>query len=398
MPQQRDAIVAISPPWLTLGTKGETPGNGGRYIYTMGLALDALLEKSNQAQQAHMPGHGDVSFIPYLAADRVMQQGPAESDASFSLRLQKSFSTWQHAGSRLSILGQIQAYLVNLQPGVDPELPGILIVGARFEVSTWDIKKVGDSPDLPPTHIRVDGVSRWDWDADGIYRQWEVWLVIFQHYVTTGITGTTATVSSTGPSGAPTVTTGFATMTGVTGATTDNILDFIVVTGASNSANNGTFEIVDVPIPGTVIVANPDAVFPDGASGAISCEIFHYPFIGPGPVWGATFAEWGDTDRSWDLNVIHDIIDSIRNILKTWKSANSYYPKIIISFGGGDGSFGDECSPASVPGFGNPDGNFSSYGVNISGVWTPQEHLVNPFTAFTDGTGEYHECSVHNAT
>ena len=56
-PGIRDMIKAISPPWLQSGV-------GEKLMYSMGLAVDALLEKMNQGMKLHLPGYGDFSALP----------------------------------------------------------------------------------------------------------------------------------------------------------------------------------------------------------------------------------------------------------------------------------------------------------------------------------------------
>jgi hypothetical protein len=106
---------------------------------------------------------------------------------------------------------------------------------------------------------------------------------------------------------------------------------------------------------------------------------------------------WGDT-YTWGVNCSPLVIQSIRQIVQRWKAASTYYPNIIISFGGGDATAGSEFSPNSAQGAGNPDGTWGGAGKNVNGVWVPARTTVNPFTAFCDGTGSRISCYEVNVT
>src|ERR1700761_7780890 len=99
--QFRDSFYQFVPPWLSTG-------NAEKYFYTLELMRDLLMEKGNQAIKIRLPGQGDVSQIPYLAFDRQLIQGPLESTASFVVRLQEAFPTWNESGSAIAVLGQLQ--------------------------------------------------------------------------------------------------------------------------------------------------------------------------------------------------------------------------------------------------------------------------------------------------
>ena len=387
----RDQITGptLSPPWLC----GEDT-NAQKFMYVIGLALDALLEKQNEGMIAKLPGQADPSAIPLQAADRLMVQGPAESNASFILRLQNAYEAWGRAGGRPAVLEQIQAYLTDLQPGVVASSPECLIVGGNSSLSTWDTI-FGTTPQgAPPAHALVQPAN-WKWDA--LDRPARAWLVLFMQLVATGQSGAAASVTSVGGSGVGGVTSGFATIDGLSGMTTANIQQYFTATGAASSANSGTFQIVDVVSSSSIVIANTSAVAGDANNGAIGWSIGKYPYIGPAPVWGSQGFVWGSA-MTWGVNCSPLVIQSIRQILQRWKSSVAYYPNIIISFGGGDGTAGKEFSPLSSQGAGNPDGTWQDYGNNVAGCWVPSKKPQNAFTAFCDGTGSAIQCYEKNVT
>lgn len=386
--QQRDFISGpgMAPPWLC----GYNT-NGQKFLYDIGLALDTLLEKQNEGMIAKLPGQADDTAIPLQAADRLLVQGPAETNTQFTERLRAAFDSWAIAGSRHAISEQMQGYLTGLQPGVVLTDPEFLIVGGNTTYTAWDAINYDTPQNADPIHSTVTPAN-WDWDGKDAH--WRSWLVLFMHLVDTGQTGSTLSVDSVGGSGVAGVTSGFANLGNLSGITADNLQQYITITGAASSGNNGTFQITTVTDSADIIIANPSAVFPDANSGAISWSIAKYPYIGPAPVWGSPDFVWGA--GTWGVNCSHLVIESIRAILQRWKSAATYYPNIIISFGGGDGTAGNEFSPLSGLGTGNPDGTWGGPGKLVSGVWVPARQTVNPFTAFCDGTGIAVDCYEKN--
>jgi hypothetical protein len=256
--------------------------------------------------------------------------------------------------------------------------------------------------------------TNWDWDNTN--KPWRAWLVLFMYTDATGQAGAAMSVTSTGGSGVSGVTSGFATLTGLAGMSAANYLNYITITGASSSANNGTFQIVSVLSPTSIIIANPSAVAGDANNGVISWSVYSYPFIGPGPVWGAPQALWGDTARSWALNCSPFLIQSIRQILQRWKSAKTWYVNIIVSFAPPSpqtylfGQQGDTFNPYTAPAFGrNPNGAYGNPVMNLAvggldGIAQQSRIGSNVGTggayadAYCDGTGQFVQCSVPNVT
>lgn len=76
-----------------------------------------------------------------------------------------------------------------------------------------------------------------------------------------GQTGSTATISA--------FSSGVSTFTGLTGMTVDSVGNFLTVSGAANSGNNGTFLIITYNSATSVDVSNPSGVFPDANSGSL---------------------------------------------------------------------------------------------------------------------------------
>lgn len=422
--QTRDQFKLMSPPWLSVG-------DGEKFGYVMGLMSDFLLEKSFQAMAIRVPGAGDASQIPWLANDRVLVQGPAETNAAFTVRLQQAIPTWHKAGSRPSVLGQLQDYFSNLQPGVAYGSPEMSIFGGNSSTATWEVAYNGG---VPTSHTKE--AINWDWD--GTYPPWRSWLILYMHLVPTGASGTAATIASSANAGSLP---GGQNVSGVWVPATSgtavnnpflfvqNINNFtpgqwITISGSSHAGNNGTFPITAAFGGTTAIIANPAGVHPD--TGPLTWSLGSYPYIAPGPVWGypgVTFGQ-GETTTpaidlgsnvggvwrpsaasnanlpslSWGLSCSTLVIQSIRQILKRWKAQQSYYPYIIVAFDGGDGTAGNAYSPNSSAGSGNPDGTFGPSGKNVGGVWIPTRQISSAYDCFCQGTGLAIQATIENIT
>lgn len=378
--QQRDAITSpdMCPPWLCgYNTNAE------KFMYCIGLGLDGLLEKQNEGMLAKLPGQADASCIPLQAADRLLVQGPSETNGAFILRLLGAFPAWARAGSRNASLAQLQAYLTDLQPGIALEWPEMLIVGGNTSISTWNTI-FGSTPQGDPSARYAVSPANWNWDGQD--KPSRAWLILFMNLVDTGPAGGFGAVAST--SG------GFATLTGLENLDASKIQKYITVQGAASAENNGVFQIQSVPSDTSLVIANPNAVAPDANNDSLVWVVGEYPYIGPSPVWGSPSFEWGL--GTWGLNCSPLVIQSLRAILKRWKGGATDYPRIIVSFGGQDGTAGKEFSPLSAQGAGNPDGTWGSFGKNVNGVWVPAKEPLNPFTAFCDGTALAVQCYEKN--
>lgn len=398
---QRDAMTGpgLCPPWLC-----GFDTNAQKFMYAIGLALDGILEKQQEAQLAKCPRHGeDPSLIPMQAADRVMVQGPAETNAQFITRMQGFYDAWARAGSRTAVLAQLQGYLSGTSTGVDTSFPECLLVGTAGGTSVWDILTFAAAQGDPAAKSRTNGTHKWDWDNHATRGQ--IWLVLFMHLVDLGVSGSALTVASTGGSGVSGVTSGFATLTGLSGLTADMVQSYVTLSGANKAGNNGTFQITSILSASSMIIANTAAASVDSNNGSIAWSVATYPFISPAPVWGSPDFVWGE--GAWGIRHINSlsgdddsvqIIKSIRQILQTWKNTSSYYPNILVSFGGGDGTAGNEFSPLSTSSTGNPSGDWDLLGKLSSGAWVPTRAPLNQFTSFCDGTGISVSCYEKNRT
>lgn len=88
--------------------------------------------------------------------------------------------------------------------------------------------------------------------------------------------------------------------------------------------------------------------------------------IAPARPWGS--GAWGEAGISWGFNVTSEFFSGMRRIVRQWKSAATYYPWIIFTFDGGDGtSVVPIFMPNNAAGVGNPDGTWGRWGTVVFG-------------------------------
>lgn len=167
--QQRDVIKQISPPFLCSGTNE-------RYMYLLGLHSDGLIDKMNQAMRARIPGLGTPSALGYIGLDRVIQQGPVETNDSFASRLTKAYDAWHYAGNRRATMQQAYIYMQQFITAQAGQIPVIVTVNSDGTNAVWDTFYSSSDINLPPSHQRVT-TTNWDWD--GLGRWWWAWLIFF---------------------------------------------------------------------------------------------------------------------------------------------------------------------------------------------------------------------------
>lgn len=164
----RDSLLALAPPWLS-----DPQQAGGKFLYSIGLNGDALLDKAQQSLFARMPGLADPSALPLIGADRLIPRGPGETDAQFAMRLRGAFDLWQRAGINAGVLRQVLGYLNVYKPR------------ARIvtDSSIWTTQRPGVDPSIPASY--QDGEHNWNWDNNGdphppaIEAWWRWWLVLY---------------------------------------------------------------------------------------------------------------------------------------------------------------------------------------------------------------------------
>jgi hypothetical protein len=175
-----DDIVSdeVAPPWLQQGAYGQGNGVGGRYLQTIGVELSTIANRARQAILNPMPGKGDPSALPLIAADRLIVLGSSESNVAAAARLQTAFDFWRVAGGDWAVLAEIASLFSGFTNGV----PSIRIVD---DTSEWSFYGANPNLSVPPLYAPAR-VANWNWDnhaewtglAAGQGPWYRYWIVI----------------------------------------------------------------------------------------------------------------------------------------------------------------------------------------------------------------------------
>lgn len=104
----RDLVQTIAPPWLQRHY-------GERMLYSLTLQVDAIAEAAREGVRARAPGSPQQpsDALIQIGRDRVLVRGRYESDAVYSVRLQRAFASWARAASLEGLMRQLQALLLD---------------------------------------------------------------------------------------------------------------------------------------------------------------------------------------------------------------------------------------------------------------------------------------------
>lgn len=166
----RDAVKAISPTWLRIGT-------AEKLLYSIGVHLDGWGDCVTAAIKHRFPGYYTHESLPILARDRKMIRGPSESKETFAARLCTWLDAHRQRGGAPELLRQTQAYY---QPNPFAEAV-VNYLGLRYSVDaagSMSTDTIVWSPD--------DDSARWprwwlfyDWPGasndDGKWQDWGTW-------------------------------------------------------------------------------------------------------------------------------------------------------------------------------------------------------------------------------
>lgn len=163
-----------------LSERGPLLSSGFKRVFTIATAIDGLLEAAAQGRYASMPGRGTPSALGMIGRDRMLIRGPLETDEGYAARLRGWLDQWRIAGSALSLMLAIRAYLA-------PNAP-LLRVYLRSGFC-WTLELDGTL-----SWVR-EAMVPWDWDSisnperDTGY-QTDIWVIIYPpHYPTAGLWG-----------------------------------------------------------------------------------------------------------------------------------------------------------------------------------------------------------------
>lgn len=102
-PTLRDALYASVPTWLQ-GTYGF------RFLYSIALQLDALLDALIAGIKLRFPGLYSFESLPYVGRERRIRRGREESDENYSTRLLRWREDHKTRGNAYALLAQLYAH------------------------------------------------------------------------------------------------------------------------------------------------------------------------------------------------------------------------------------------------------------------------------------------------
>ncbi|HEX8795445.1 MAG TPA: hypothetical protein VF765_31060 [Polyangiaceae bacterium] len=156
-----NSIGSYVPSWLA---KRLNANVGYRFIWSMVVQLDVMMQGIVEGLQAPWPGVGTPTAFSAIGSSRGILRGETETDASYAARLIAWLDTWTNAGAAEVLASQIHYWLGNN--------PMVRIVNRSGQWVTCN----------------TDGsitktVAAWDWDSvsnperSGFWS--EIWIIVY---------------------------------------------------------------------------------------------------------------------------------------------------------------------------------------------------------------------------
>lgn len=275
---------------------------GSRYMYSMAIIYDALIDAAGYAIRAGLPHYAPSDALTWIGQDRLIFQGPNEPTASYIARLVQWLDLWRHAGTSTALL-------LAMRGAVAPLLPEVVAVASSGDskYSRWDtyLKNVnpfpaGQTDPTPPDGYVRTPLANWDWDGAVLpfyfpWMYWRKWVILFS------------------PPGDPQS-------------------PFAVPT--KTWASGGSLNV---------------SVVADAQFGSL------YENLSPASPGGTSF-NWGD-GTCWGWAGTAAQAGGLTTVITEWKSAGAWVPWILVSY---DSTYFQQTNPPAVK---NPDGTWGYWGV-----------------------------------
>lgn len=158
-------LIRIGTPW--------TSGPIMRRIWQIpGASLDSDESDMRDALNARFPGRSDPSALSLSGADRRIDRGLFDTDATYAQALREAWDQWAAAGSDFAVGRAVQRYWgpVSHAPDGSPRYVVVEIVsqmGNKWSVLT----ETGTLQTIRPP------VRNWDWDGDDTRRR-RFWVIV----------------------------------------------------------------------------------------------------------------------------------------------------------------------------------------------------------------------------
>jgi len=157
----RDAVEAISPPWLTRT-------NGLRFMYGVAVQLDAFWQLAREGVKAKLPGVDGypATALPYVGSERQLDRYEGESDVTYAARIAYAHDRHRGAGGPRELINQLQTMCAGLDVGPTP-------VRAVSNAGRW-WERASMTSEFVQTFSTP---NNWVWDALTT-RWWRGWVII----------------------------------------------------------------------------------------------------------------------------------------------------------------------------------------------------------------------------
>lgn len=152
----RDSVVAMAPRWLR-GTWA------GRFLYVMGLHLDAMTDALTASIEMRFPGFYSEESLPLIGRERRIRRGFAESGPAYAGRLRKWLDDHRRHGNPYTLMRQLQGYL----------FPFAVRLRVVSNIGTWYTLGSDGS-----TSHRLSSPANWNWDGSAAEFS-RYWVILY---------------------------------------------------------------------------------------------------------------------------------------------------------------------------------------------------------------------------
>jgi hypothetical protein len=159
----RTTVSRYLPPWFQARlASGKV--RAFKYIYSICLLGDGLIENAYQGVQAQYPGLCPPDAYAFIGRDRMIIRGLSEDDDSYAARLINWLVDWKGAGNPFAIMQQVRGFLT-------PSTAKLRIVN---QSGSWYTLNSDGSIEIHQTYP----ASNWNWDNDPT-KPTRFWLIIY---------------------------------------------------------------------------------------------------------------------------------------------------------------------------------------------------------------------------
>lgn len=162
----RTAFYKLLPSWLGGGQPSPSitvdKDDGERVQYSLGVTIDAFLERCRLGVLARFPDHAPPDALPHLGRDRRIVRGINESAESYAERLLRWLDDHRVRGNPYALLEQLRAYC-----NVDMMARTVDARGNWFTIAADGTRSAS-----------LDQ-GNWDWDGAAATQWGRFWVILY---------------------------------------------------------------------------------------------------------------------------------------------------------------------------------------------------------------------------